>query len=127
MAIRADEFLLSGGSSVLRERLELKTTYSGGNIVFRASVIYGGEDITSKCLDGDFEWYYRTPTGDELIYDSNGSVKNGKTLTIPQDSQDYGRTVVCSYTRNGYFNLLTNTGNKLRISTGAYLIGRSEY
>lgn len=127
LAIRADEFLLSGGSSILRERLELHTTYSGSNIVFSAAVIYGGEDVTAKCLDGDFMWYYRTPTGDELITNSDGTPKYGKTLTIPQDSQDYGRTVVCSYTRNGYFNLLTNTGNKLRMSTGTYLLGRSEY
>lgn len=114
-------------STITRERLELHTAYSGSNIVFSASVIYGGEDITARCLDEDFLWYYRTPTGDELITNADGTPKYGKTLTIPQDSQDYGRTVVCSYTRNGYFGLLTNTGNKLMTNTGAYLIGRSEY
>ena len=101
--------------------LYITTTYPDSNIQFAARVILDGVDVTAQCLDTDFVWYQRTPTGDVPLN------KTGKTITIPQSSQEYGRTIVCEYTRNGYFGLLTSTGNKLRISTGEYLVGRSEY
>lgn len=103
------------------DHLYVDTTYSGSNIVFTARAILDGVDVTSQYLDGDFEWFYRTPTGDVPMN------RNGKSISIPQASQEYGRTVVCVFSRNRYANLLTNSGDKLRISTGAYLMGRSEY
>lgn len=103
------------------DHLYVDTTYSGSNIVFTARAILDGVDVTSQYYDGDFEWFYRTPTGDVSMN------INGKSISIPQASQEYGRTVVCVFSRNQYANLLTNAGNKLRISTGAYLLGRSEY
>lgn len=103
------------------DHLYVDTTYSGSNIVFTARAIIDGADVTSQYFDGDFEWFYRTPTGDVPMN------KNGKSISIPQASQEYGRTVVCVFTRNQYANLLTNSGDKLRISTGDYLLGRSEY
>jgi hypothetical protein len=96
-------------------------TVSGDNLVFTATLIQGGEDITSTIPDADFEWFYRTPTGDVPMS------LDGKSITIAKASQEYGRTVVCVWTRRQQMNLLTNTGNKLRINTGAYLLGRSEY
>lgn len=103
------------------EGLNVHMTTSGSNLIFNAILIRGGEDITSDIPDGDFEWFHRTPTGDEWMG------LNGKTITIPQTQQEYGRTIMCVWSRNQYANLLTNAGNKLKISTGNYLVGRSEY
>ena len=101
--------------------LSVSMTVSGSNLVFRATLVQGGIDITNTIPDGDFEWFYRTPSGDVPMN------LNGKSITIAQSSQEYGRTVVCVWSRNQYANLLTNNGDKLRISTGNYLLGRSEY
>ena len=103
------------------EGLNVRMTTSGTNLVFNAILIQGGNDITNTIPDVDFEWFYRTPTGDVSMN------LNGKTITIPQTSQEYGRTVVCVWTRNQDIYLLTNAGNKLMDNTGAYLVGRSEY
>lgn len=103
------------------EGLSVDMTVSGSNLIFRAKLIQGGEDVTNTIPDGDFEWFYRTPSGDVPMN------LNGKSITIAQSSQEYGRTVVCVWSRNQYAYLLTNNGNKLRISTGDYLLGRTEY
>lgn len=103
------------------DRLYVDTTYSGSNIVFTARAIIDGTDVTSQYLDGDFDWFYRTPTGDVPLN------KNGKSITIPQASQEYGRTVVCVFSRNQYAYLLNNSGNNLVTNSGNKLIGRTEY
>jgi hypothetical protein len=126
LAIKANEFRLASGNTIQDEigkieGLNINMHVSGSNLVFTVALIQGGNDITDTVPDGDFEWFYRTPSGDVPMN------LNGKTITIPQASQEYGRTVLCVWTRSEYANLLTNNGNKLRTSNGAYLIGRSEY
>jgi len=101
--------------------LSVSMTVSGSNLVFRATLVKAGEDITNTIPDGDFEWFYRTPSGDVPMN------LNGKSITIVQSSQEYGRTVVCVWTRRQYANLLISNGDKLRISNGNYLLGRTEY
>lgn len=120
---KAGEISLSVAQTEIKkiEGLSVSMTVSGSNLVFRATLVQGGEDITNTIPDGDFEWFYRTPSGDVPMN------LNGKSITIAQSSQEYGRTVVCVWSRNQYANLLTNNGNKLRISTGDYLLGRTEY
>lgn len=103
------------------EGLSVTMTVSGDNLVFTATLIQGGEDITSTIPNGDFEWFYRTPTGDVPMN------RNGKSITIAKASQEYGRTVVCVWTRNQYAYLLNNSGNNLVTNTGNKLVGRSEY
>ena len=103
------------------EGLSVTMTVSGSNLIFRAVLVQGGTDITNTIPDGDFEWFYRTPSGDVPMN------LNGKSITIAQSSQEYGRTVVCVWTRNQYAYLLDNNGNNLVTNTGAKLIGRSEY
>ena len=112
---------LDGRVSEMVEGLSVDMTVSGSNLIFKAKLIQGGEDVTNTIPDGDFEWFYRTPSGDVPMN------LNGRSITIAQSSQEYGRTVVCVWSRNQYANLLTNNGNRLRISTGNYLLGRSEY
>ena len=103
------------------EGLYVNMKPSGSNLVFTAKLIQGGQDVTASKADGDFEWFYRTPEGDEPMN------RNGKSITVAQSSQTYGRTVVCVYTRLQYAYLLNNSGNNLVTNTGAKLIGRSEY
>lgn len=126
LRIKANEFRLASGNTIQDEigkieGLNVNMQVSGSNLVFTATLIQGGDDITDTIPDGDFEWFYRTPSGDVPMN------LNGKTITIPQASQEYGRTVLCVWTRSQYTNLLTNSGNKLRTLNGAYLVGRSEY
>lgn len=105
------------------ERLIIETNYVNNDIVFLAKLIQKGRYVTVGSSDyppEDFEWYRQTPNGHEFL-------GNGTSLVIAKSSVDYGETVYCTWTRRHYANLLTNTGNKLRISTGAYLLGRSEY
>lgn len=103
------------------EGLTVSMAVSGGNLVFAVTLIQGGEDITSTIPDGDFEWFYRTPEGDVPMN------RNGKSITIAKATQEYGRTVVCVWTRNQYAYLLNNSGNNLVTNTGNKLVGRSEY
>lgn len=103
------------------EGLYVNMKPSGSNLIFTAVLIQGGQDVTASKADGDFEWFYRTPEGDEPMN------KNGKSITVAMSSQTYGRTVVCVYTRLQYAYLLNNAGNNLVTNTGAKLIGRSEY
>lgn len=105
------------------ERLIIETNYVNNDIVFLAKLIQKGRYVTVGSSDyppADFEWYRQTPNGHEFL-------GNGTSLVIAKSSVDYGETVYCTWTRRHYANLLTNAGNKLRISTGAYLLGRSEY
>lgn len=120
IALRATRTELTNAVSKI-EGLTVSMEVSGDNLIFTATVVQGGEDITESIPNSDFEWYYRTPDGDVSMD------LGGRSIIIPKDSQEYGRTVVCIWTRRQQMNLLTNTGDKLRISTGAYLIGRSEY
>lgn len=120
IALRATKTELTDAVNNI-EGLNVHMGVNGTNLVFTATLIQGGNDITSTIPDGDFEWFYRTPTGDVPMN------KNGRSITIPQTSQEYGRTVVCVWTRNQYAYLLNNAGNKLKLNTGNYLVGRSEY
>lgn len=103
------------------EGLNVRMTVNGANLVFTVTLIQGGADITSTIPDGDFEWFSRTPTGDVPLN------LNGKSITIPQASQEYGRAILCVWTRNHYAYLLNNVGNNLITNSGNKLVGRSEY
>ena len=103
--------------------LTIETNYVSNNVVFIAKLMQNGKYLTVGSGDypaGDFEWYRQTQNGHEFI-------SNGTSLTLAKSSIHYGETVSCIWTRRHYANLLNKTGNKLRISTGAYLLGRTEY
>ena len=103
--------------------LTIETNYVSNDVVFIAKLMQNGKYLTIGSGDYpavDFEWYRQTPNGHEYI-------NYGTSLTLPKSSISYGETVYCIWTRRHYANLLTNTGNKLRISTSAYLLGRTEY
>ena len=105
------------------EILTIETTYVNNNIVFLAKLMQKGKYLTIGSGDypaGDFEWFRQTPNGHEFL-------GNGTSLVLAKSSVSYGETVYCTWTRRRLANLLTSAGNKLRISTGNYLLGRTEY
>lgn len=107
-------------ASLMSDGIAITTEYSGTNIVYSVVLKNGGVDVTSNYPSGDYEWWRQMPDGREYL-------GQGYTKTMAMDDVSYGQTVYCTWTRRQQMNLLTNTGNKLRISTGAYLLGRSEY
>lgn len=100
-------------------QLSILTSYTSSSVIHTAQLLQNGIDIAPDVAN-DFEWSAKLTTGFEYI-------GTGRSITIPQSSLNYAHAVTVAWTRRQQMNLLTNTGNKLRISTGAYLLGRSEY
>lgn len=109
------------------EGLNISVSTNEDDLVFKATLMRGGVDITTAMLPGDYEWFYRTPDGDKSIIGPDMAVKNGWTITVPKSSNVYGNTVLCEFTSNRFADLLTDSGDKLLTDTGNTLIGRSEY
>lgn len=105
------------------ELLFVETNYVNNDIVFIAKMMKQGKYVTvgnTEYPATDFEWFRQTPNGHEFI-------ANGTSLILPKSSVSYGDTIYCTWTRRQYAYLLNNSGNNLVTSTGAKLMGRTEY
>ena len=100
-------------------QLYIATNYTSSSVVHTAILLQNGVDISAQ-TPNDFEWNAKLTTGYQFI-------GNGRSITIAQSSLNYAHAVTVSWTRRQYANLLISNGNKLRISTGNYLLGRTEY
>lgn len=100
-------------------QLYIATNYTDTSVVHTAILLQNGVDISAQ-TPNDFEWNAKLTTGYQFI-------GNGRSITIPQSSLNYAHAVTVTWTRRQYANLLISNGNKLRISTGNYLLGRTEY
>ena len=100
-------------------QLYIATNYTSTSVVHTAVLLQNGVDISAQ-TPNDFEWNAKLTTGYEFI-------GNGRSITIAQSSLNYAHAVTVTWVRRRYANLLISNGNKLRISTGNYLLGRTEY
>lgn len=100
-------------------QLYISTNYTSTNVVHTAILLQNGVDISAQ-TPNDFEWNAKLTTGYEFI-------GNGRSITIPQNSLNYAHAVTVSWTRRQLEYLKNNAGNNLVISTGAKLMGRTEY
>ena len=100
-------------------QLYIATTYTSSSVVHTAVLLQNGVDISSQ-TPTDFEWSAKLTTGYQFI-------GNGRSITLSQNSLHYAHAVTVTWTRRRLANLLTSAGNKLCISTGNYLLGRTEY
>lgn len=100
-------------------QMYISTTYTSSAVVHTAVLLKNGVDVSSQ-TPNDFEWSAKLTTGYQFI-------GNGRSITLSQSSLHYAHAVTVTWTRRRLANLLTSAGNKLRISTGNYLLGRTEY
>ena len=99
--------------------LSVYTTWSSTTVTHRAELLKNGQDVAGlNEYKNDFEWWYKLNYGLQYI-------GQGRTITINQ--ANYAHAVIVTWTRRREMYLLNNAGDKLKISTGAYLMGRSEY
>ena len=100
-------------------QLYIATNYTSTSVVHTAVLLQNGVDISAQ-TPNDFEWNAKLTTGYQFI-------GNGRSITISQSSLNYAHAVTVSWTRRQLEYLKNNAGNNLVISTGAKLMGRTEY
>ena len=99
--------------------LSIYTTWGTDTVTHRAELLKNGQDMAGLAeYVNDLEWCYKLNNGLQYI-------GFGRTITI--DQADYAHAVIVTWTRREYKYLLNNAGNNLITSTGAKLMGRTEY
>ena len=99
--------------------LSIYTTFGTDTVTHRAELLKNGQDVSGLAeYVNDFEWLYKLNNQYEFI-------GNGRTITIDQAS--YAHAITVTWTRREERYLMNNTGSNLITSTGAKLMGRTEY
>ena len=99
--------------------LSIYTTWGTDTVTHRAELLKNGQDVAGLAeYVNDLEWCYKLNNGLQYI-------GHGRTVTVSQ--ADYAHAVIVTWTRRQYEYLKNNAGNNLVISTGAKLMGRTEY
>lgn len=100
-------------------QLFVQTEYTSTAVVYTAILLKNGQDISAS-VSNDLSWEAKLTTGYEFL-------GNGRSITIPKTDVHYAQTVTVRWTRRHYAYLLNNSGSNLVTSTGAKLVGRTEY
>lgn len=99
--------------------LSIYTTFGTDTVTHRVELLKNGQDVSGLAeYANDFEWLYKLNNQYEYI-------GFGRTITI--DQADYAHAVTVTWTRREERYLLNNAGKNLITSTGAKLMGRTEY
>ena len=99
-------------NSKFKEGLNIRTVFTDTNVTLTATVILAGVDVTGYYEDGDFEWFYRNPSGDVFVK-GDRTHSYGKTITIPKTDMTYGQSVICIFTKRAEETLEDENGNAL--------------
>ena len=97
--------------------LNVYTEFGDSTVTHTAELLKNGEDITDRYAN-DLEWSY-------LLNNAYSFIGNGRSITVSQ--ADYAHSVTVTWTRRKAQYLVNNAGNHLVTSTGAKLMGRTEY
>lgn len=95
-----------------KEGLTVRTAFSNTSVTLTATVVMAGVDVTGYYEDGDFEWFYRNPSGDVFVK-GDRTHSYGKTITIPKSDMTYGQSVICIFTKRAEETLEDENGNAL--------------
>lgn len=80
------------------EGMNIRTSFGDTAITLSATVILAGVNVNDSYMPGDFEWFYRTPDGDEFVKGDRTS-SYGKSITINKSNMKYGQSVICVFTK----------------------------
>lgn len=107
------------------EGLNVRTSFSDTAITLSATVILAGVNVNDNYLPGDFEWFYRSPDGDEFVKGDRTS-SYGKSITIQKSDMKYGNSIICVFTKRAEEPILDGDGNPLTDENDDALIGYVE-
>ena len=107
------------------EGLNIRTSFADTTITLSATVILAGVNVTGYYGDGDFEWFYRNPTGDSFVKGDRTS-SYGKSITLQKSAMKYGNSVVCVFTKRAEETLEDENGNALADDNDETIIAYAE-
>ena len=102
-------------------RMTTDTTYTDSAIVYTATLIKNGRNISDfDEIKNDFNWYAKT-------VDQYTFIGTGRSISVPLTEINYGMIVVCEWDQREYAEALLNNNNSLTTKDGYNILLRTDF